>query len=82
MKQAVETEQRAIEIIQDWFDIILTDELMSTDTTIQPCSTRCACGETRGMEGFYEGRGKIGRVAICEGCGDDGVFYSEAIEII
>ena len=82
MTQAVETEEYAIEIIQDWLHSILTEELYSTDSTIQPCSTRCACGETRGMEGFYEGHGKIGRVAICEGCGDDGVFYSEAIEII
>ncbi len=82
MKASVKTAQEAITVLQDWLNRNLTDDNMQADTNIRPCSTRCACGETSGMEAFYEAGDKIARVAICEGCADETTFYDDVIEIV
>ncbi len=82
MKASVRTTQEAITALQGWLNRNLTDDNMQTDTNIRPCSTRCACGETMGMEAFYEGGGMIARVAVCEGCADETTFDDDVIEIV
>ena len=80
--EAVKTEKQAIRVIQAWLNSIFTDELSSIDTYVQPCSARCACGETKGMEGFYEVEGGItAQVAICDACGDDDAFHDDVLLI-
>jgi len=79
-QNAVETEKKAIEILQEWLNENQTDKNLSTDTTIKKCSLWCECGETNGMMAFYEG-GEIATVAICEQCGDDNSFNSDVIKV-
>ena len=78
---AVKTEQKAIEILQEWLNENLTDENLNTNTVIKKCVCWCGCGETSGMKAFYEGSNKIASVAICDGCGDDDASRSDVIEI-
>ncbi len=82
MKASVKTNKEAVAVLQDWLNRNLTDDNMQADTYIRPCSTRCACGETPGMEAFYEAGDKIARVAVCEGCTDATTFDDDVIEII
>ena len=58
-------------------------EISHRDLYYEPCSTRCACGETKGLEAFVETPlviRRIARIAICDGCGDDSAFSDDAIE--
>lgn len=77
----VKTEERAIEILQEWLNDQMTEELMSTNTVIEPTSVRCECGETQAMQAFYEGGELIATVGICESCGDDDAFTSDVLNV-
>ena len=78
---AVKTETKAIELLNSWLNANLTEELYSTDTVIEPTSVRCACGETKAMQAFYEGGNKFATIAICDACGDNDAFEDEVTNV-
>ena len=77
----VKTEKRAIEILQEWLNEQMTEELMSTNTIIENTSVRCECGETQAMKAFYEGGELIATVGICDACGDDDAFIDDVLYV-
>ena len=82
MKKAVKTQKRAIEILNEWLNDNLTEELLSVDTVIEDCVSRCECGQTQAMRAFYEGGNKLAIVVICDSCGDDDEFIDEVLHIL
>jgi len=81
MKTAVKTEERAIEILNQWLNDNLTEELLSTNTVIEDLETKCECGTTQGMRAFYEGGKIFAVVAICDSCGDDDNSISDVLNV-
>jgi hypothetical protein len=69
--ETVQTEKRAIEILQNWLTINMTDDNMSADTVIDSVDCECGCGHTYAMRAFYEVGDKVAVVAVCDCCGDD-----------
>lgn len=67
---AVQTEEQAISALQSWLTENETEELLHANTYIEPCETRCACGQTTGMHAWFEGSDKMASIAICEHCGE------------
>ena len=64
---AVASKIEAIKVLNNWLNENLTDENASTNTFIEDCETRCACGQTIGMKAWYDA-GEIAVVPICEAC--------------
>ena len=62
----VATEKRAVEILT---------EKGATSTENKSC--RCACGQTQCVYGYDEEYLMIGKVGVCDSCGDDDAFVDE-----
>lgn len=78
----VKTAEKAIEILNQWLNDQYTYENLSTNTTIQDTVVFCECGETKGLEAFFDGGNKIGKIGICDCCGDDDAMISDVLETI
>lgn len=79
---AVKTEEKAMEILQNWLNDNLTEENLSSQTTIRDVSARCECGETKALQAFFEAGDKIAMVAICDCCGDDNAMIRDVLTVI
>ena len=73
---SVKTEERAIEILQNWLDKKYDNDDRGRACYIQETTLHCECGETKGLQAFYEGSKEIAKIAICDRCGNNNTIHT------